>query len=143
MLRRSLPEDESGPVRGSSLDWFIRVTPWRGHEWGPACKPTFRWRFGYRSKLQFCAWQAPCRAARAASAELARRFVAYNHAASRRKVVQSDGHAVPDLDPSAMGVQGLAAVKRAWGMLSRQCTADGDLPEEMCAQFPGSIRVSQ
>ena len=25
---------ESGSVRGSSFDYFIRVTPWRGHNWG-------------------------------------------------------------------------------------------------------------
>lgn len=127
---------ESGSVRGSSLDWFIRVTPWRGHDWGPACKLTFHWRSAYRSKLQFCARQAPCRAAKAASTELTRRFVAYNHATSRRKVIQSDGHTVPDLDPSAMGARGLAAVTRAWGMLSRQCTTDGDLPAYMCAEYP-------
>ena len=127
---------ESGSVRGSSSDWFVRITPWRDHDWGAACKLTFLWPSQYRSKLQFCARQAPCRAAKAASTGLARRFTAYNHAASRRKVVQSDGHAVPDLDPSAMGARGLAAVTHAWGMLSRQCTADGDLPAYMCAEYP-------
>lgn len=127
---------ESGFVRGSGLDYFIRVTPWRGHSWGHACKLIFHWRDRYRSKVQYCARQAPCRAAKAVSTELARNFVAYNHAASRREVILSDGHAVPDLDRSAMGPQGLAAVARAWRMLSRQCTTDGDLPAYMCAQYP-------
>jgi hypothetical protein len=126
---------ESGSVRGSSFDYFIRVTPWRGHNWGPACKLTFHWRYRYRSKLQYCARQAPCRAAKAVSTELARRFVAYDHAASPREVVLRDGRAVPDLDQSARGARGLAAVARAWKMLTRQCAADAGLPV-MCARYP-------
>lgn len=127
---------ESGEVSGRSLDSFIRVTPWIGHGWGPACKVTFRWRYRYRGAVQYCARQAPCRAAKAASAELARRYVAFRHAASRREVVLSAGHAVPDLDQSAMSARGLAAVSRAWKMLSRQCAAHVGFPAYMCARYP-------
>ena len=127
---------ENGDVNGGSLDYFIRVTPWTGHNWGPACKVTFHWRHRYRGKVQYCARQSPCQAAKAASAGLARRYVAYRHAASPREVVLGTGTTVPDLDPAAMSARGLAAVARAWKMLSRQCAANGGLPAYMCARYP-------
>ena len=135
---------ESGDVPGGSLAYFIRVTPWTGHKWGPACKVTFHWRFRYRSKVQYCARKSLCQAAKAASAKLARRYVAYQNSrrygvhqnsAFQRRAVISAGHVVPILEQSAMTSRGLAEVSRAWKILARQCTPTA-FPASMCARYP-------
>lgn len=125
---------ESGDVPGATLDYFIRVTPWTGHNWGRACKVTFHWHYQYRGKVQYCAPHAPCRAAKAASAELARRYIAYQRAAERRGGYAL-GKSVPDLDQAATSAQGLLAVARAWRILSRQCSVRS-FPAYMCARYP-------
>lgn len=135
---------ESGDVPGGSLEYFIRVTPWTGHKWGPACKVTFHWRFLYRSKVQYCARKSLCQAAKSASAKLSRRYVAYQNSrryvthqtsAFQRRAVISAGHVVPILDQSAMNSRGLSEVARAWKILARQCAPTG-LPAYMCARYP-------
>ena len=135
---------ESGDVPGGSLENFIRVTPWTGRKWGPACKVTFNWRYRYRSKVQYCAQKSLCQAAKAASTKLARRYVAYQNSrryvvhqnsAFQRRAVISGGHVVPILDQSAMNFRGLAEVARAWQILARQCAPTG-LPLESCARYP-------
>ncbi len=135
---------ESGDVPGGSLAYFIRVTPWTGHKWGSACKVTFHWRFLHRSKVQYCARKSLCQAAKAASAKLARRYIAYQNSrryvarqnsAFQRRAIISAGHVVPILDQSAMTSRGLTEVARAWKILARQC-APTALPASMCARYP-------
>ena len=134
----------SGDVPGGSLEYFMRVTPWTGHKWSPACKVTFHWRFLYRSKAQYCARKSLCQAAKSASAKLARRYVAYQNSrryvahqnsAFQRRAVISAGHVVPILDQSAMNSRGLSEVARTWKILARQCAPTG-LPAYMCARYP-------
>jgi hypothetical protein len=65
---------EEGTTGMSSLDYDIRITPWRGTDWGHSCRVSLKVQPSFTRGERFCADQALCPQADAVAVPIARAY---------------------------------------------------------------------